>query len=241
MKSIIPLIFSLALLAGCATQQDLNAVRWEVDALKTRVVKAEDKLKEKDRLTEQGLGQQAELQARYTEIQDQLASLQGKIDELKVATKTAVNEERVSALEKEIQNLKTLYEASKEPPKSLFDTGLEKYRAGRFSEALVDLKSFLSSSPDPSLVDDVHFWIGETLYSLGKYEDAILRYDTVAKKYSSSDKVPDSLLKQGMSFYKLGDDQTGNLVLQHLVQGYPATDAAAKAKGILKDGLGKDD
>jgi tol-pal system protein YbgF len=241
MNRIFPFLFGLVFLAGCATQQDLNAVKWEVDALGTRLAKAEEKLKEKDRLTEQGLGQQAELQARYTEIQDQVASLQGKIDELKATTKTAVNEERVRALEKEIQNLKTLLEASKEPPKSLFDTGLEKYRAGRFSEALIDLKSFLSSNPDPSLVGDVQFWIGETLYSLGKYEDAILRYDTVVKKYSASDKVPDALLRQGMSFHKLGDDQTGNLVLQHLVQGYPASEAAAKAKKILKDGLGKGD
>lgn len=241
MKRIFPLFFGLAFLAGCATQQDLSAVKWEVDALNTRLVKAEEKLKEKDRLTEQGLGQQAELQARYTEIQDQVASLQGKIDEFNAKTKTSVNEERVKSLEKEIQNLKTLLDASKEPPKSLFDTGLEKYRAGRFSEALIDLKSFLSSNPEPSLVGDVQFWIGETLYSLGKYEDAILRYDSVAKKYSSSDKVPDALLKQGISFHKLGDEQTGNLVLQHLVQGYPASEAAAKAKKILKDGLGKGD
>ncbi len=235
------MLFGLAFLVGCATQQDMNSLKWEVDALNTRLAKAEGKLKEKDRLTEQGLGQQAELQARYTEIQEQLASLQGRIDELKAANKTAVNEERVKSLEKEMQNLKTLFEASKEPPKSLFDTGLEKYRAGRFSEALIDLKSFLSSNPEPSLVDDVQFWIGETLYSLGKYEDAILRYDTVIKKYSSGGKAPDALLKQGMSFYKLGDDQTGKLVLEHLVQDYPSTEAASKAKRILKDGLGKDD
>lgn len=238
---LFPVLICLAFLAGCATQQDLNAVKWEMDALNTRLVKAEEKIKEKDRLTEQGLGQQAELQARYTEILDQVASLQGKIDEMNAASKTAVNNERIKALEKEIQNLKTLIEVSKEPPKSLFDTGLEKYRAGRYSEALVDLKSFLSSNPDPSVADDAQFWIGETLYALGKYEDAILRYDTIAKKYNASDKVPDALLKQGMSFYKLGDDQTGKLVLEHLVQGYPASEAAEKAKRILKDGLEKGD
>ncbi len=235
------MLFGLAFLAGCATQQDVNSLKWEMDALNTRLARSEEKLKEKERLTEQGLGQQAELQARYTEIQDQLASLQGRIDELNAANKTAADEERVKSLEKEIQNLKTLFEASKEPPKSLFDTGLEKYRAGRFSEALIDLKSFLSSNPEPSLVDDVQFWIGETLYSLGKYEDAILRYDTVVKKHSAGDKVADALLKQGMSFYKLGDDQTGKLVLEHLVQSHPSSEAAAKARRILKDGLGKGD
>ncbi len=241
MKRIFPLLFCLAFLAGCATQQDLNSLKWEVDALNTRLARAEEKLKEKDRLTEQGLGQQAELQARYAEIQDQVASLQGRIDELKASNKTAVSEERIKSLEKEILNLKTQLEASKEPPKSLLDTGLEKYRAGRFSEALVDLKSFLASKPDPTVADDAQFWLGETYYAIGDYEVAAVEFDNVLKRYKTSDKVPDALLKKGLSFYKLGDDQTGKLVLEHLVQGYPSSEAAAKAGKILKNGLGKGD
>jgi TolA-binding protein len=59
----------------------------------------------------------------------------------------------------------------------------------------------------------------------------------VAKKYSKGDKVPEALLKEGMSFYKMGDAQTGNLVLQRLIQGYPGTESAARARQIMKDGL----
>lgn len=237
MKKVFPFLLIGLFLAGCASQQDLNAVKWEVDALKTRVTKAEDRLKEKDRLTEQGLSQQAELQARLTELQEQMLSLQGSIDEANMAARGAVKEDRLNAMEKELLNLKMQLEATREQPKSLFETGLEKYRAGRFSEALSDFKSLLVSKPDPSIIDDVQFWIGETFYSLGKYEDAVLQYDTVAKKYSTSDKVPEALLKQGMSFYKLGDKETGALVLQRLIQGHPGTEAAAKAKKIIKDGI----
>ncbi len=239
MSRIFPALIVLFFLAGCASQQDLNAVKWEVDALKTRVTKAEDKLKEKDRLTEQGLGQQAELLARNTEIQEQIALLQGSIEELKMSTKGAVKEERLGAMEKEIMSLKALIDAQKQPPRSLIDTGLEKYRAGRFAEALSDLKAYLGSNPDPALVDDTQFWIGETYYSLGKYEDAILQYDMIEKKFSGSDKLPEALLKEGMAFYKTGDDETGNLILQRLIQGHPSTEAANKAKRIMKEGLGK--
>ena len=238
MKRAATTLIVCIFLAGCATQQDMNAVKWETEALKTRVTKAEDKLKEKERLTEQGLGQQAELVAKYSELKEQISSLSGSMEELKASLK-GVKEERLSAMEKDIRDLKALLEASKHPPKSLLETGLEKFRAGRFAEAMADMKSYLASSPDPALADDAYYWIGESLYAQGKYEDAVIQYDTVSKKYPKGDKVPDALLKQGMSFYKMEDSETGNLVLERLVHGYPNTDAAAKAKKIMKEGLGK--
>jgi tol-pal system protein YbgF len=240
MKRLVPFIFGMFFLAGCATQQDLNAVKWEVDALKTRVARAEDKLKEKERLTEQGLGNQAELLAHYSELKEQIASLQGSVEEIKATSKGSAKDDRLAALEREISDLRALVDAQKEPPKSLYETGLEKYRAGRYAEAMADLKSYIASSPDPNLADDAQFWIGESLFSMEKYEDAILQYDLVTKRYSKGDKVPEALLKEGMAFYKTGDGQTGNLVLQRLIQGYPATEAAAKARKIVKDGLPKD-
>ncbi|MRR14080.1 tol-pal system protein YbgF [archaeon] len=238
MKRSAAILIVCAFLAGCATQQDLNAVKWETEALKTRVAKAEDKLKEKERLTEQGLGQQAELIAKYNELKEQLSSLSGGIEELKASSR-GIKEERLASMEKDIREMKALLEASKQPAKSHFETGLEKFRAGRFPEAMADMKSYLASHPDPSLVDDAHFWIGESLYAQGKYEDAVIQYDTVSKKFPKGDKVPDALLKQGMSFYQMEDSETGNLVLERLVHGYPNSDAAARAKKIMKEGIGK--
>jgi tol-pal system protein YbgF len=158
---------------------------------------------------------------------------------MKASSKGSVKEERLAALEREVMDLKALIETQKEPAKNLYETGIEKYQAGKYAEALADLKSYLASNPDPALADDAQFWIGESLFSMEKYEDAILQYDVVAKRYSKSDKVPEALLKEGISFHKSGDPQTGNLVLQRLIQGYPNTDSAAKAKKIVKEGLPK--
>ena len=240
MRSLLTFIFIPLLLAGCASQQDLQAVKWEVDTLKTRLVKAENKIKEKDRLVEQGLGQQAELQARLNELQEQMFALHGGLEEIRNSSGKGVagaaSERRLSAVEKELDDIRALLDVQAALPKSFFDTGMEKYQAGRFPEALDDFNSFLASNPEPSLVDDAHFWIGETLYALGKYEDAVLKYDLVTKKYAKSEKVPECLLKQGMAFHKMGDSETGNIILKQLIQGHPATDAATKAKKIVKDG-----
>ncbi|MFY9399097.1 MAG: tol-pal system protein YbgF [Desulfomonilia bacterium] len=232
------LILALLLLAGCASQQDLNALKWEVDAVKTRLAKAEGKVAEKDRLVEQGLGRQAELQARLNELQEQMFALQGSIEELRNASGAGrAGDARLSALEKEVEDLRSLLDVQAAPPASLLDTGVEKFRAGRYPEALNDLNAFLSSNPDPALRGDAHFWIGETLYAQGKFEDAVLKYDLVAKKFSKSGKVPECLLKQGMAFYKMGDKETGGIILQQLLKDHPSTDAAARAKKILKEGL----
>ncbi|HHO76540.1 MAG TPA: tol-pal system protein YbgF [Deltaproteobacteria bacterium] len=232
--------FLIFILAGCASQQDMNSLKWEVDALNTRLSKTEQQLREKDRIFGQSLSQQAELHARFTEVQDQLFSIQGRLEEMQMSSGSVAGgnvQARIVALEQDIQAVKD--SLGKVPvTKSLYETGVERFRAAQYADAIVDLKSYLGQNPDRALVDNAHFWIGESYYALGKYEDAILRYDLVVKKFTSSEKVTECLLKQGMSFIKMGDKETGELILQQLISGYSNSDAAAKAKKIIKDGMG---
>lgn len=242
MKRVFSLLFLLSCLWGCASQQDLNSLKWEVDTLNTRLTKTEEQLRDKDRLFSQTLSQQAELQARYTELQDQLFSIQGRMDELKVSCSGgpgSATASKIDALEKEVQAIKEFL--GKKPavaPKSQYESGIEKFREGKYADAASTLESYLANNPDAALIDNAHFWIGECYYALGRYEDAILKYDLVVKKFKQSEKVPESLLKEGMSFMRMGDKETGALILQQLINGYPNTDAAAKAKKIVKDGAG---
>jgi len=239
MPRVVHLLF-LVFLAGCASQQDLNSLKWEVDALNTRLAKTEQQLREKDRVFSQTLSQQAELQARYTEMQDQLFSLQGRLDEMQVSTGAGPDgsmQARIGALEQDIQAVKGSLGKAPVPVKTSYETGVELFRASRYEDAIADLKSYLDQNPDPSLIDNAHFWIGESYYAMAKYEDAILRYDRVVKKFTASEKVPECLLKQGMSFIKMGDKETGELILQQLISGYANTEAAVRAKKLIKDGI----
>ncbi|HDP24623.1 MAG TPA: tol-pal system protein YbgF [Deltaproteobacteria bacterium] len=233
MKRTLFLLCTL-LIAGCASQQDLTSLKWEVDALRTRLVRQETRLEERDRTYEQTLRQQAELQARYADLQSQLFMLQGSIDQLSVSAGLIPGgETKISALERELEVLRDMLERSHEP-ESLYDMGIEKFTAGRYDDAIEDFRSYLSKTPDPGLVDNAHFWIGEALYAKGNYEEAILQYDLVVKKYKTSDTAPDSLYKQGLSFLKLGDGETGTLILQQLIGLYPDSEAAGNAEKTLK-------
>ncbi len=216
-------------LAGCASQQDLHTLKTEIDTLNMRVEKLEADLVEKDRLLAQSMAQQAEQQVNYNDFFTQLQVLQGRMDELEAAGFSGSN--RPPATGNILQGLNN--GAAVQPAKSAYDEGLALFRSRNFSESLGLFEQYLEGNPEQSLEDNAHFWIGEALYSMERFEDAVLKYDLVIKKYPGSEKVPAAFLKQGMCFIKLGDNETGRILLQKLVKNYPDSDAASKAAKLL--------
>jgi len=231
------------LLTGCASQQDLNTLRWEVNALETRLTKVEqgahkisEALSQKDKELDQSLKQQADLQAQYTDLYTQLLAIQGKIEEMGSPHGKAGSfgeDEALKAILNDINAIKR-HLGMIEGGKSLYEAGLERFREAKYDDAIKLFDLYLKKDPQKSLIDNVHFWTGEALYAQGKFEDAILRYDIVIKKFKDSEKVPNCLLKQGMSFIKLNDRQTGELLLRRVTNEFPDSKAAEKAKEQLK-------
>ncbi len=91
----------------------------------------------------------------------------------------------------------------------------------------------MEKHPHGKRVANAYFWIGECEYKLKRYEEAILEYQKVISKYQKSNKVPDSLLKQGIAFAKLGDNESAKIVLNKLIKKYPKSPQANVAKKQL--------
>jgi len=220
------IILGLFALCSCASQQDLESLQWEVNALQTRVVKSEQKadelkakLAEKDRLMNQCLIKQADMQAQYADLQTQMFALQGSLEELSLRQVPAVDTAKAGV-------------PQEQPKASLYEVGLENFDEGLYADAVIAFESYLAQNPDQSLVDNAHFWIGEALFAQERYEDAILEYDLIIKQYKFSEKMPDSLLKQGLAFIKINDTQTGELIFRRLIKDFPDSEAARKAKNF---------
>jgi len=62
-----------------------------------------------------------------------------------------------------------------------------------------------------------------------------LEYEKVVKNYSSGNKVPYALLKQGLSFLNLGDKTSAKLLLQQVIKDYPNTNQARIARSKLQE------
>ncbi|MGH7830150.1 MAG: tol-pal system protein YbgF [Candidatus Binatia bacterium] len=227
------------------TRANLNEVQRELNAVK-------GKMEEMRYLMDRQAGQSArEGDQRIKEMESRMAMLD---EELKVQGKL------LKAREEE---LRTLHEALQRggresaplgPGKGPGDLAREKGSAPGEAEGvrkdyeealrLLDrkdfraaiglFKEFLKRHPKSDLADNAQYWIGESHYALKEFDQAILEFDSVRRKYPDGDKVPAALLKQGFAFAELGDKVDARLILQELVNRYPKSEEAAKAKQKLK-------
>jgi len=116
----------------------------------------------------------------------------------------------------------------------LYNSAYKDFTLGNYKQAREKFGVFLKKHPKTIYSDNARFWIGETYFYMGDFENAILEYEKVIRTYPRGDKVPSALLKEGMAFYKLGDKTDGRLVLKKLIKKFSRTDQARIAKRLLK-------
>jgi tol-pal system protein YbgF len=113
------------------------------------------------------------------------------------------------------------------------------FKEKRYAEARQKFDTFIREFPKNPLVPNSYYWIGESYYAEKKYEDAILSYETVIKKYSNDNKVKAAMLKQGFAFIELGDKKTGKVILERLIEKYPRSAEAEMAEKKIAEILSK--
>ncbi|MBF0458355.1 MAG: tol-pal system protein YbgF [Nitrospirae bacterium] len=129
-----------------------------------------------------------------------------------------------------------LVEAPAQPanPKAIYDEAMRDFNAGKYKESRDKFNRFIKEFPTSSLASNGHFWVGESYYKEGSYEDAILSYDVVVKKYPNSEKVPAAKLKQALAFIEIKDPKPARTILQQIIDDYPQTPEAEQAKKQLQ-------
>ena len=108
------------------------------------------------------------------------------------------------------------------------------YKEGKTEESRNQFMAVLEQYPENEYSDNARFWIAESYYKEGSYEDAILAYHELQKKNPGSDKVPGAMLKQGLAFFALKDKKNGTLFLEKLIDKYPDSEQARLAKKKLR-------
>jgi tol-pal system protein YbgF len=126
--------------------------------------------------------------------------------------------------------------AKQEPPEDkLYRTAKLAFDQGDSSAARKKFEELIQRFPNSESADNAQFWIGEIYYREKWYEKAILEYQKVIEKYPKGNKVPASLLKQGLAFLNLGDKSNSRLILEELIKKYPKSNEAKIAKDKVKD------
>jgi tol-pal system protein YbgF len=103
-----------------------------------------------------------------------------------------------------------------------------------YRAAINRFKEFIKKYPKSALVGNAQYWIAESHYALREFDQAIIEFDAVRRKYPRAEKAPAALLKQGFAFAELGEKINARLILQEVVEKYPQSPEAVRARQRLK-------
>jgi tol-pal system protein YbgF len=119
-------------------------------------------------------------------------------------------------------------------PEELYNSAYSKLTKGDYKGSREEFKKFLELFPQTEYSDNAQFGIGEAYYKEKKYEEAILEYEEVVKKFPQGNKLPDAMLKQAFSFIALNDGNSAKLLLQKIIERFPASEQAEIARAKLR-------
>ncbi len=109
--------------------------------------------------------------------------------------------------------------------KSLFDQG-------KFREAYQQFENVSASASAEDSVE-AKYMMGECLFALQEYDQAILDYQNIITNHPSSGKAPAAMLKQAMAFEKLNDKDTAKILYKKLIATYKDSPEAQQAEQNL--------
>ncbi|HWP59380.1 MAG TPA: tol-pal system protein YbgF [Candidatus Acidoferrales bacterium] len=210
-------------------QRDVNALKGRIDELKYLI---ERQAGQSSREGEQKL---RALDERLAKLEQDL-SAQGKLLKAHEDNLRELREQSARSADATVAKAPPVVSGAGESDavKRDYEAALKIMDQKDYRQAIVRFREFLKKYPTSELADNAQYWIGECHYALKEYDQAILEFDQVRRKYPKGDKVPAALLKQGFAFAELGDRLDARLILQELIDRYPLSAEASRAKEKLK-------
>ncbi len=109
-----------------------------------------------------------------------------------------------------------------------YDAALKLAKGKKWKEALDAFAGFVVRYPDHPYAANALYWRGECYYALALYGAAADQFDGLLVSYPASAKVPDALLKLGLTQKKLGSDAKAKAAFTRLRKDFPNSEAAKK-------------
>lgn len=227
------------------TRANLQQMEQALDALKEKVEEVRHQLDRQIGQSSREGGQRIkDLESRMARIDDDLkaqgALLKSREEELKVLREflkiTPGEKEAVAPGEGAAGGdfVRENAPAESDAVKKDYEEAWKLLERKDYRVAIARFKEFIKKHHQSEYADNAQYWIGESHYALREFDQAILEFDAVRRKYPKGDKVPAALLKQGFAFAELGDKVDARLILRELTDKYPQSPEAAKAKQKLK-------
>ena len=244
-------------------QSDVASLKSEIDSIRGNVADTRASMQQLEREfravkeaieeTRHQMGQQIgqssregdqrikDLQARLAQLDEALkgqeAQLRARDDELKKLREALATLQSAQARDQAVVAPPQPSEAAAAETDTIrrdYEAAFRALEQKDYKVAISRLREFVKKYPKSRLANNAQYWIGESYYALRHFDQAILEFDEVRRSDPKGDKVPAALLKQGFAFAELGERVNARLILQEVVEKYPQSPEAAKAKQRLK-------
>ncbi len=106
-------------------------------------------------------------------------------------------------------------------------------REGKYAEAERKLTAFLQDFPSGQYAGHAQYWLGESFYVRGKYDEALKAFRALQNNYASSPKAEAGQLKEAFSLLELKQAEAARPLLEKLGMSRDA-DLAKRARERLK-------
>ncbi|MDW7678949.1 MAG: tetratricopeptide repeat protein [bacterium] len=190
---------------------------------------------QKEQKEQAAVGDQAtsdqQLKKEIELLEQRLADKEAEISELRTSIETK---------DKEIDKMESGAVRTAQPAsaqitgnfKQDYQLALEEYNRRNYKKAIQMFQDLLLIDRNNSLSDNCQYWIGESYYGLGNYNQAIIEFTKVFS-FARSNKMDDAQLKLGLCYWRLGDNQRAIQELERLLTDYPDSEYQAKAQQFL--------
>lgn len=179
------------------------------------------------------------------ELKGELTRMNGRIEDLERAQReTGGQSEQVKKLESRISELEraqaTMIEAmnkTREPepaadPNAAYAKGKSAFESGNPDGAIESFTQYIKAGG--KFTEDATFLRAESYFQLKQWKKAIVDYSKFPEKYSRSKRMPQALYKIGLSFENLGMKQDARDFYADLIEKFPRSPEAKKAKAKIK-------
>ena len=118
--------------------------------------------------------------------------------------------------------------ADKQTPKEQYDAAYALLRKGEHVAAEKAFLEFIKAHPAHDLAGNANYWLGETYYARGQFEQAAPVFAEGFTTYKNNIKGPDNLLKLGLTMEKLGKKEEACTAFASVSEEFPKAEKALK-------------
>lgn len=170
----------------------------------------------------------AKLRGRQEQLARDVSELQRSMKDVSKAL-----DDRLLALEPQKVSLDGKEFLVEPAEKRAHDQAMATLRSGDFEKAAAALGAFVQRFPSSGYLESARFWLGNALYGLKNYKDAIAVFRNLVSTAPTHPRTPEALLAVANCQIEMKDVRAARKTIDELMKAYPGSEAAVAGKERL--------